>query len=84
MRKLALLIVVLFIAPITCAQSTQDRVIKLYFPNTKLGSGDCGAKVYPVTRRIPRTPAVARVVLDQLFGGPSDEEKAKGFYSYFS
>ena len=84
MKKFALLMTVLFIAPITCAQSTQDRLIKLYFPNTKLGSGDCQAKVFPVTRRIPRTSAVARAALEQLFGGPSDEEKAKGFFSDFS
>jgi spore germination protein GerM len=84
MKKLALLIMLLFIAPAIYGQSKQDTLIKLYFPNTKLGSGDCGAKVYPVTRRIPRTTAVARVVLEQLFRGPSDEEKAKGFYSDFS
>lgn len=59
-------------------------LIKLYFPNTKIGGGDCGAKVFPVTRKIPRTPAVARAVLEQLFGGPNDVEKAKGFYSDFS
>ncbi len=84
MRNLAALIVVLFIAPITCAQSTPGRLIKLYFPNTKLGSGDCQVKVYPVTRKVPGTTAVARAALEELFAGPNDEEKAKGFYSDFS
>jgi hypothetical protein len=40
--------------------------------------------VYPTVRTIPKTDAVAKAALEQLFAGPTGEEKAKGFYSDFS
>jgi len=81
MKTLVLLMLLLFIAPVACGQT---MTIKLFFPNTSLSKVDCEAKVFPVTRRIPKTTAVARAVLEQLFAGPTSEEKAKGFYSDFS
>jgi len=79
----SLLLVVLFV-PSAYAQSPQTTSFKLYFPNSKLSNGDCGVKVFPVARKIPKTVAVARVALEELFAGPTEEEKAKGFYSDFS
>jgi spore germination protein GerM len=78
------LILLLFITPVAYAQSQQTMTIKLYFPNTNLDKSDCHVKVFPVTRTIPRTAAVARAALEQLFAGPTSQEKAKGFYSDFS
>jgi len=84
MKTFASLLLLLFVMPGAYGQSQQTMLIKLYFPNTKLGSGDCGAKVFPVTRSIPKTTAVAGATLEQLFAGPTSPEKAKGFYSDFS
>ena len=84
MKTFASILVLLFVVPLGFAQSNQTMAIKLYFPNTKLDRGDCVAKVFPVTRTIPKTTGVAKATLEQLFAGPTGEEKAKGFYSDFS
>ena len=85
MKTLTLLLMLfLCIAPLTYGQSQQTITVKLYFPNTKRDNGDCPVKVYPVRRMIPKTEAVARAALEQLFAGPTAQEKAKGFYSDFS
>jgi spore germination protein GerM len=84
MKTLASFLLLLFIVPVAYGQSRQTMLIRLYFPNTKFKSGDCEVKVFPVTRRIPKTAAAARAALEQLFAGPTSQEKAKGFYSDFS
>jgi spore germination protein GerM len=84
MKTLASLMLFLFIAPLSYGQSQQTMTIKLYFPNTRLDKSDCPAKVHPIKRTIPKTAAVARAVLEQLFAGPTSREKARGFYSDFS
>ena len=85
MKTLSLLtLLLLFLTPVSYSQAQQTMTIKLYFPNTKRDSGDCSVKVYPVTRTIPKTDAVARAALEQLFAGPTSKEKGKGFYSDFS
>jgi len=85
MKLLSLLMMLLlFLASASDSQAKQTMKIKLYFPNTKLDSGNCSVKVYPVTRTIPKTDAVARAALEQLFAGPTSEEKGKAFYSDFS
>jgi len=83
MKTISSFLLLICLVPVASGQS-HTMLIKLYFPNTKLNSGECGVKVFPVTRRIPRTVAAARAVLEQLFAGPNSEEKAKGFYSDFS
>ena len=84
MKTLGLLMLLLFIAPVSCGQSQQTMTIKLYFPNTRFDKGDCGVKVFPVTRKIPKAAAVAKAVLEQLFAGPTKLEQSRGFYSDFS
>ncbi len=87
MKRLSLLSLLLFMAfmtPVASGQSQQTMTIKLFFPNTKLDKADCAVKVFPVTRTIPKTATVARAALEQLFAGPTSQEKAKGFYSDFS
>lgn len=74
----------LFFTFIDVHAQQQTMQIKVYFPNTKLSKVDCSVPVYPTTRTVPKTNAVARAALEQLFAGPTSEEKAKGFYSDFS
>jgi spore germination protein GerM len=85
MKTLSLLMLLMLpIAPVTYGQSQQTLKVKLYFPNTRRDKSDCPVKVYPVTRTIPKTQAVAGTALEQLFAGPTSQEKAQGFYSDFS
>lgn len=77
--------------PITVASATPRAAnntpapasleIQAYFSNPQLlasGQDDC-ATVFPVTRTIPRTTAVARAAVEQLLAGPTDEEKSRGY-----
>lgn len=82
--SLLMMMLLLFLAPVSDSQAQQTMKIRLYFPNTKRDSGNCSVRVYPVTRTIPKTNAVARAALEQLFAGPTSEEKGKAFYSDFS
>ena len=84
MKVSALLIMLFFVAPASYGQSQQTMTIKLFFPNTRLDRSDCAVKVFPVTRKIPKTAAVAKAALEQLFAGPTRQEKSRGFYSDFS
>ena len=69
----------------TNVQAQQPTMqIKVYFPNTKLDKVDCSVPVHPTIRTVAKTNAVAKSALEQLFAGPTSEEKAKGFYSDFS
>lgn len=81
--KTLLLLLLLFTPAVVLAQE-QTTKIRLYFPNSKRDSGACAVPVYPVTRTIPKTSALAKATLEQLFAGPTSEEQAKGFYSDFS
>jgi spore germination protein GerM len=83
-KKLVLLMLLLFLASVSYGQSQQTMTIKLYFPNTKLDKRDCSVKAFPVTRKIPKTAGVAKAALEQLFAGPNESEKSRGFYSDFS
>ncbi|WP_157818106.1 GerMN domain-containing protein [Candidatus Thiodictyon syntrophicum] len=57
----------------------------LYFNNDGLNTDarDCAA-VFPVTRTVPRTAAVATTALRGLFAGPTPDERQAGYYSFFS
>ena len=79
-----LLLLSLFLAFINVHAQQQTMQIKLYFPNSKFDKPDCPARVHPTIRTLPKTSAVAKAALEQLFAGPTSEEKAKGFYSDFS
>jgi spore germination protein GerM len=80
---------ILFFVPLVFVFTTvhaqqQTMKLKFYFPNTKYDKGDCSVPVYPVTRTVVKTDAVAKAALEGLFAGPTSEEQAKGFYSDFS
>jgi spore germination protein GerM len=85
LKQLAFLLI-LFIVPVAAGQSPRTTSVKVYFSNDKLipGGEDCTGKVFPVTRRVPKTAAVARAALEQLLGGPTESEKAKGYWSWFT
>ena len=83
--KTLLFLLILLAFPFADVFAQQQTIqIKLYFPNTKRHKADCLVPVYPVKRTIPKTSTVAKATLEQLFAGPTSEEKTKGFYSDFS
>jgi spore germination protein GerM len=65
------------------AQKAEMMTIKLYFGNERLNPNwdDCN-KVFPVTRQIPKTSAVATAALQELFKGTTNEEEAKQYSSF--
>ena len=65
------------------AQAKGTTTIKVYFLNTTNDPNleDCTA-VKPTARTIPKTPAIARAALEELFKGVTLEEEAKGFTSF--
>jgi len=78
-------ILLLFIIAFPVLVSAHTTSVKVYLGNSvqNPNSEDCG-KVFAVTRRVPKTRAVARAALEELFKGVTAEEKAKDFYSTFS
>ncbi len=59
----------------------ESIVIKAYFNNSKLDPEVSCNKVFPVSRTIINTPAVARAALEELLKGPTEKEKANGFFT---
>jgi len=59
--------------------------VLIYFGNSQMNPGiiDC-RKVFPVTRVITATANLPQAALQQLFAGPTEEEKAQGYVSNFS
>ena len=64
-------------------QAQPTMSVKVYFHNEKFNPNqiDC-TKVFPTTRTIPKTKAVARAALDELFKGVTPEEEKKEFGSF--
>ena len=83
MRILGLTVFSLLLCSSVLAQKAEMMTIKLYFHKEKLNPGmeDCN-KVFPVTRRIPKTTAVATATLQELLKGTTKEEEAKKFSSF--
>jgi len=55
--------------------------LKVFFNNNKLDPEYSCNKVFAVERNVPKTTAVARAALEELLAGPSDAEKADGFFT---
>lgn len=72
------LLAVAFVSPAFAQSST--TTIKVYFSNERLNPNieDCN-KVFPVSRNIPKTKAVAKAALYELFKGTTKEEEALGY-----
>lgn len=60
----------------------ETLIVKVFFGNSRLDPEvfDC-RKVWPVERTIPKTPAVARAALEELFKGPTPQEKSGGYFT---
>jgi len=66
-------------------QPAETMTIVLFFGNERLNPDqtDC-SQVFPVERVVPTRADVARAVLEQLFGGPTEVERSAGYVSSFS
>ena len=82
MKQLYLLLIILVFSSPLFAQKTDTMTIKVYFHSTKIDPdwNDCN-KVYPVTRTIPKTTAVAAAALQELMKGTTAQE-AKDFAGF--
>lgn len=82
--KILVLVLLVFAFTFVCfGQKADTMTVKLYFGNEKFNPNmeDCN-KVYPVTRTIPKTKAMATAVLEELFKGITAEEEAKGYTAF--
>ena len=79
-RFFILMSLVLPFAAAASAQKGATMTIKIFLSNDKLNPNidDCN-KVFPVTRKIPKTAATAKAALAELFKGPTKDEEAKGY-----
>lgn len=66
-------------------EKPEEMALKVYFSNSEMNPNmqDCG-QVFPVERVVLKTQQTAKAALLQLFGGPTDIEKANGYASWFS
>lgn len=60
---------------------SQTITVKAFFSNNNLDPAVSCNKVFPVSRQIEKTEAVARAVLEELLKGPTAEEKAQGYFT---
>lgn len=83
MKILSLFVLFLAFTSAGFAQNNETIRIKLYFLNEKFDPHleDC-TKVHAVERAIPKTQAIAKAALEELFKGVTPEESAKGFVSF--
>ncbi len=83
MKILSLFLLFLAFTSAGFGQKNETIRIKLYFLNEKFDPNleDCN-KVHAVERTIPKTRAVAKAALEELFKGVTPEESARGFVSF--
>jgi len=71
-----------FNLPIRFVEGPQDKMqVKVFFNNSKLDPEFSCNKVSLVLREIPKTEGVARAALEELLKGPTEEEKAEGYFT---
>lgn len=80
MKFVLLSFLTLALAGSAFAQGTKMTTIKVFFSNEILNPNinDCN-KVYPLTRRILKTSAIAKAALEEMFKGVSKQEMADGY-----
>ncbi len=62
-----------------------DETVTVYYNSEGLGEGDAACSmVAPVRRSVPASPDPVETALVQLFQGPTIQERAAGYYSWFS
>ena len=83
MKIITLLFTLIAFSTISFGQKSSTMTVKVYFHSEKLNPEmmDC-TKAFPTNRTITKTTTPARAALDELFKGVTDEEKAKGFWSF--
>lgn len=70
-----------FILPIKISRvDVESMKIKVYFGKNEITSSNCNL-VFPVEREVPQTPAVLKTALQELLKGPTEQEKAQGYFS---
>lgn len=60
----------------------EPRAIRLFFPNTSRSPNDCSV-VYPVSRTVPSSLAIAHLIVEALIDGPTPEQQSDGYSSPF-
>ncbi len=60
----------------------KTKTVKVFFGNNNLnpGAADCGL-VFPVSRVIPETQAVARAAIEELLKGTTNRDAGKGYFT---
>lgn len=83
MKNCAVILMIFAFALVSFAQKSESMSLKVYFLNEKFDPNleDC-RKVHAVERKIPKTKAVAKTALEELFKGVTKEESAKGYVSF--
>jgi len=68
--------------PVLIGVSSIETIkLKAYFNNNNLDPDILCNKVFEVERTVPKTEGVARAALEELLKGPTDAEKAIGYYT---
>jgi len=67
-----------------CVSPEELMTVKVFFSNSELDPEISCNKVFPVEREISETLDVAKAALEELFKGPTEEEKNEGYVSWFS
>lgn len=60
--------------------STDTSTFKVYFGKPSSGSYDC-SEVFPVSRTVAETAAIGRAAIAELLKGPTEEERARGYWT---
>jgi hypothetical protein len=69
-----------FSLPVKIISSGETMTVRAYFAKSEVTGSTCSV-VFPVDRVVPKTEATARVALEELFKGPTDAEKAQGYFT---
>ncbi|MFH1047797.1 MAG: GerMN domain-containing protein [Patescibacteria group bacterium] len=67
--------------PVILPMTVETTTVQAYFGNNTLDPAMTCVKVFPVERRITKTPAVGRAALLQLLAGPTMDEQSQGYFS---
>jgi len=67
-----------------CVSQEELMTVKVFFSNSQLDPEFSCNKVFPVERETSQTLGVAKAALEELFKGPTEEEKSQGYVSWFS
>jgi eight-cysteine-cluster-containing protein len=67
-----------------CVSLEELMTVKVFFSNSQLDPEFSCNKVFPVEREMSETLGVEKAVLEELFKGPTEEEKSQGYVSWFS